>query len=494
MNRSQPNLKSTSKNFSSTYENLKLFEDADFGAIEKLNNDEIENLEEKNIEISEKVLEELNFEKLDISENEVITEDLIEKVEFAEIEVLKNELNETAELVYEEEIQAEIEENNVEDIKTEEFVEEKTIKEETMHNNQFDDIKVKIKVIGVGGAGGNAVNDMIKSGISGVTFIAANTDNQDLNKSLADVKIRLGLELTKGLGAGANPEVGKKAAEESADDIKNMLTDTNMLFIAAGMGGGTGTGAAPAIAQMAREMGILTVGITTKPFGFEGKKRQTNAELGIAELKKAVDTLVVIPNDKLFQLPNKAITMLNAFEEANNVLKIGVKGITEVMTRQGYINLDFADVRTVMQDSGIAMLGFGEAQGEGRAAAAAEMALSNPLLEKSIEGASRIILNITAGRDFQLAEAYEISDIVKEATGKTAEEVMFGAVVDDSMNDVIRLTLVATDFNDYEKEKVEKEVETKKVEINKAIKATQETQPFGEVDELDIPAFYRRKK
>lgn len=363
-----------------------------------------------------------------------------------------------------------------------------------MHNNQFDDIKVKIKVIGVGGAGGNAVNDMIKSGISGVTFIAANTDNQDLNKSLADVKIRLGLELTKGLGAGANPEVGKKAAEESADDIKNMLTDTNMLFIAAGMGGGTGTGAAPAIAQMAREMGILTVGITTKPFGFEGKKRQTNAELGIAELKKAVDTLVVIPNDKLFQLPNKAITMLNAFEEANNVLKIGVKGITEVMTRQGYINLDFADVRTVMQDSGIAMLGFGEAQGEGRAAAAAEMALSNPLLEKSIEGASRIILNITAGRDFQLAEAYEISDIVKEATGKTAEEVMFGAVVDDSMNDVIRLTLVATDFNDYEKEKVEKEVETKKVEINKAIKATQETQPFGEVDELDIPAFYRRKK
>ena len=186
--------------------------------------------------------------------------------------------------------------------------------------------------------------------------------------------------------------------------------------------------------------------------------------------------------------------MLNAFEEANNVLKIGVKGITEVMTRQGYINLDFADVRTVMQDSGIAMLGFGEAQGEGRAAAAAEMALSNPLLEKSIEGASRIILNITAGRDFQLAEAYKISDIVKEATGKTADEVMFGAVVDEAMENVIRLTLVATDFNEYEKVKVEKHEENKKDEITKAIKATQESQQFGESDDLDVPAFIRRKK
>ena len=375
-----------------------------------------------------------------------------------------------------------------------EIVVKEIIEEEAMENTQFDDIKVKIKVIGVGGAGGNAVNDMIKSGISGVTFIAANTDNQDLNKSLADVKIRLGVELTKGLGAGANPEVGRKAAEESAEDIKQMLQDTNMLFIAAGMGGGTGTGAAPAIAQMARDLGILTIGITTKPFGFEGKKRQTNAEKGIEELKKTVDTLVVIPNDKLFSLPNKEITMLNAFEEANNVLKIGVKGITEVMTRQGYINLDFADVRTVMQDSGVAMLGFGEASGEGRAAVAAEMALSNPLLEKSIEGASRIILNITAGKDLQLAEAYKISDIVKDATGKTAEEVMFGAVVDDSMNDVIRLTLVATDFSEYEKVKVVKNEESKKDEINKAIKATQESQFFGEHEEFDVPSIIRRRK
>ncbi len=411
--------------------------------------------------------------------------------EFVEIELLNEELNE-AELNYEFNENSAMEALNIE--ATEETVKEEIIEEETMHSTQFDDIKVKIKVIGVGGAGGNAINDMIKSGISGVTFIAANTDNQDLNKSLADVKIRLGVELTKGLGAGANPEVGRKAAEESAEDIKQMLQDTNMLFITAGMGGGTGTGAAPAIAEMAREMGILTIGITTKPFGFEGKKRQTNAELGITELKRTVDTLVIIPNDKLFALPNKEITMLNAFEEANNVLKIGVKGITEVMTRQGYINLDFADVRTVMQDSGIAMLGFGEAQGEGRAAAAAEMALSNPLLEKSIEGASRIILNITAGRDFQLAEAYKISDIVKEATGKTADEVMFGAVVDEAMENVIRLTLVATDFNEYEKVKVEKHEEHKKDEITKAIKATQESQQFGESDDLDVPAFIRRKK
>ena len=317
----------------------------------------------------------------------------------------------------------------------------------------------RIIVVGVGGGGNNAVNRMIDEQIAGVEFIAVNTDKQALQLCKAPTLMQIGEKLTKGLGAGANPEVGRKAAEESAEDIKQMLQDTNMLFITAGMGGGTGTGAAPAIAEMAREMGILTIGITTKPFGFEGKKRQVNAEFGINELKRTVDTLVIIPNDKLFALPNKEITMLNAFEEANNVLKIGVKGITEVMTRQGYINLDFADVRTVMQDSGVAMLGFGEATGEGRAAAAAEMALSNPLLEKSIEGASRIILNITAGRDFQLAEAYKISDIVKEATGKTAEEVMFGAVVDDSMENVIRLTLVATDFNEYEKLKVEKHEE-----------------------------------
>lgn len=410
------------------------------------------------------------------------------------IELLHEELNE-AEKNYElDEIKSANTELLRNEEKKEETVKEEIIEEETMHSTQFDDIKVKIKVIGVGGAGGNAINDMIKSGISGVTFIAANTDNQDLNKSLADIKIRLGIELTKGLGAGANPEVGRKAAEESSEDIKEILQDTNMLFITAGMGGGTGTGAAPAIAEMARDMGILTIGIVTKPFGFEGKKRQINADLGITELKNVVDTLVIIPNDKLFALPNKEITMLNAFEEANNVLKIGVKGITEVMTRQGYINLDFADVRTVMQDSGIAMLGFGEAQGEGRAAAAAEMALSNPLLEKSIEGASRIILNITAGRDFQLAEAYKISDIVKEATGKTADEVMFGAVVDDSMENVIRLTLVATDFNEYEKVKVEKHEENKKDEINKAVKATQDSQHFGEADDLDVPAFIRRKK
>ncbi len=353
---------------------------------------------------------------------------------------------------------------------------------------------VNIKVIGVGGAGGNAINDMISSGVTGVEFIAANTDAQDLVNSLADIKIQLGPELTKGLGAGANPEIGRKAVEEDMDLIKEILKDTDMLFITAGMGGGTGTGAAPAIAEIANDMGILTIAIGTRPFTFEGKRRKDNAERGVSQLQNAVDTLVMIPNDKLFELPNKTITIKNAFEEANNILKIGVKGVTELITKHGYINLDFADIRSTMQKSGVAMLGFGAAQGEGRALSATEQALSNPLLEKSIEGAKRILLNITAGEDFTLTEAYEISNAVRAAAGnKSAEDVMFGTVLDSSLENTVAVTIVATDFSDYEQNLEEKARENQKLEINKAMKANEEG-VSGEGDPLDIPAFIRRKR
>lgn len=354
---------------------------------------------------------------------------------------------------------------------------------------------VKIKVIGIGGAGGNAINDMISSGVTGVEFIAANTDAQDLVNSLADVKIQLGPELTKGLGAGANPEIGRKSVEEDIELIKEILKDTDMLFITAGMGGGTGTGAAPAIAEIANEMGILTIAIGTRPFTFEGRRRKENAEKGVSQLQNAVDTLVMIPNDKLFELPNKTITIKNAFEEANNILKIGVKGVTELITKHGYINLDFADIRSTMQDSGVAMLGFGSAQGEGRALSATEQALSNPLLEKSIEGAKRILLNITAGEDFTLAEAYEISNAVRAAAGnKSADDVMFGTVLDPTLENTVAVTIVATDFSDFEQNREERIKEHHKSEINRAMKATEDGVGVDGVDPLDIPAFIRRKR
>ncbi|MGL6131705.1 MAG: cell division protein FtsZ, partial [Fusobacteriaceae bacterium] len=222
---------------------------------------------------------------------------------------------------------------------------------------------VKIKVIGAGGAGGNAINDMIEAGVRGVEFIVANTDAQDLNRSLADVRIQLGEKLTRGLGAGANPEIGRLAAEEDAEKIKIMLEDTDMLFITSGMGGGTGTGSSPVIARVAKEMGILTVAVVTRPFSFEGKKRKNNSDMGIEELKKNVDALVIIPNDKLFELPDKTITMINAFKEANNILKIGIKGVADLMIGNGLINLDFADIKATMENSGIALLGFGEGEG-----------------------------------------------------------------------------------------------------------------------------------
>ncbi|MGL4426086.1 MAG: cell division protein FtsZ, partial [Cetobacterium sp.] len=275
-----------------------------------------------------------------------------------------------------------------------------------MFNNECE---VKIKVIGAGGAGGNAINDMIAAGVTGVEYIAANTDAQDLNNSLADIRIQLGEKLTRGLGAGADPEVGKQAAEEDVDKLRSLLEETDMLFITAGMGGGTGTGSAPVIAKIAKEMGVLTIGIVTRPFSFEGRKRKTNAEIGLSNLEKHVDSLVIIPNDKLFELPEKTITLQNAFKEANNILKIGIKGIADLMIGRGLINLDFADIKATMQNSGVAVLGFGEGEGENRVTKATEKALSSPLLEKSIMGASKVLINIAGSSNLGLMEAQAIA-------------------------------------------------------------------------------------
>lgn len=344
----------------------------------------------------------------------------------------------------------------------------------------------QIKVIGVGGAGGNAINDMIIGGINGVEFIVANTDSQDLVKSKAATKIQLGEKLTKGLGAGANPEIGRQAAEEDKEKIKTLLEGTDMLFITAGMGGGTGTGAAPVIAKIAKDMGILTVAVVTRPFTFEGPKRKRNSEVGISALRSGVDTLVVIPNDKLFELPNKKITLKNAFEEANNILRIGIKGIAELITTQGFINLDFADVRTIMTDSGVAMLGFGYAEGEDRALHAVEQALSSPLLEKAIFGARRVLLNVTGGSDIGLNEAHEIASKITQAAGEDTTEVIFGTVLEEEMENSIKITVIATDFVD--------EISTKAT-FGQLKSGSAKVEKVKEDDtELDIPAFIRRRK
>lgn len=343
----------------------------------------------------------------------------------------------------------------------------------------------KIKVIGVGGAGGNALDDMIRTGITNVDFIAANTDSQDLNDSKASIRLQLGEKLTKGLGAGANPEIGKQAAEEDKEKIKVLLDETDLLFITAGMGGGTGTGAAPIIAKIAKDMGVLTIAVVTRPFKFEGPKRNKNAELGISELEAAVDTLVVIPNDKLFELPEKKITLKNAFVEANNILKIGIKGIADLITNQGFINLDFADVQTTVKNSGVAMLGFGYAEGEDRALAATEKALSSPLLEREIKGARKVLLNVTGGMDLGLNEANEIANKITSAAGEDTTEVIFGTVLDEDMEDSIKITIVATGF--------ENDINTKKIN-QKNEKPRVKRELIDDYGSLDIPAFIRRKK
>ncbi len=303
-----------------------------------------------------------------------------------------------------------------------------------------------IKVIGVGGGGNNAVNRMIAAGLNGVEFIAVNTDAQALLHAQAPYRIQIGEKLTKGLGAGANPEIGEKAAQESRDEIIKALRGADMVFVTAGMGGGTGTGAAPVVAECAKEVGALTVGVVTKPFSFEGRRRQNQAELGSAKLKEKVDTLITIPNDRLMQVVNKNTPIMEAFRIADDVLRQGVQGISDLIAVPGLINLDFADVKTIMTDTGSALMGIGFGTGENRAAAAAEAAINSPLLETSITGAKGVLLNITGGTSLGLFEVNEAASIIQDATDPEAN-IIFGAVIDESFQDEIRVTVIATGFD-----------------------------------------------
>ena len=316
-----------------------------------------------------------------------------------------------------------------------------------LHFEVSEQSTAQIKVIGVGGGGSNAVNRMIDAGLNGVSFMAINTDKQALSGSKAETKLQIGEKLTKGLGAGANPEVGQKAAEENIEDLTKFIAGSDMVFITAGMGGGTGTGAAPIIAKAAKDLGVLTVGVVTKPFTFEGKKRKDHAELGIKFLKKYVDSLVVVPNDRLLQVAEKNTSMLEAFVMADEVLKQGVQGISDLIAEAGLINLDFADVKTVMSDRGIAHMGVGRGRGEARVQEAVKAAIESPLLETSINGAKAILLNIMGGYDLGMLEVNEAADQIEKAADKDAI-VIFGASVKEDMHDEIIITVIATGFED----------------------------------------------
>ena len=302
-----------------------------------------------------------------------------------------------------------------------------------------------IKVVGVGGGGTNAVNRMVDAGLAGVEFIAVNTDAQALMMTDADVKIQVGTQATRGLGAGADPEIGLAAAQESRDELKEALKGADMVFVTAGEGGGTGTGGAPIVAELGQELGALTVGVVTRPFAFEGRKRADQAERGIDQLRDRVDTLIVIENDRLLQVVERQTSVVEAFRMADDILRQGVQGITDLITEPGLVNLDFADVRTIMRDAGSALMGIGRATGENRAAEAARIAVSSPLLEASIEGATGILLNITGGSDIGLFEVNEAAEVVTGAADANAN-VIFGAVIDDSMGDEVRVTVIATGF------------------------------------------------
>ncbi len=329
-----------------------------------------------------------------------------------------------------------------------------------MLNGLEMDQLAKIKVIGLGGGGGNAVNRMVESGVKGVEFIVANTDLQVLNNSKADVKIQIGASLTDGLGAGAKPEIGKEAALESKKEIEDALTGADMVFVTCGMGGGTGTGAAPVVAEIAQALGALTVAIVTKPFSFEGKKRMQNALSGIDELRKHVDTLIVIPNDRLREIIDKTTPMLEAFKEVDNVLRRGVQSISDLIAVVGLVNLDFADVKAVMKDSGNAIIGIGIGMGEDRAIEAAKQAVSSPLLETSISGATDAIINITGGVNLTLFEAEQAAEVVRSASN-TDINTIFGSVINENLSDEVIVTVIATGFekNARLKQKAPEEVQ-----------------------------------
>lgn len=344
----------------------------------------------------------------------------------------------------------------------------------------------QIKVIGCGGGGNNAVNRMIKSGLKNVEFIAVNTDKQALMLSQASQKIQIGDKLTKGLGAGANPEIGMKAAEESKDEIAQAIKGADMVFITAGMGGGTGTGAAPVIAEIAKSMGILTVGVVTKPFPFEGRKRMLHAEMGIKNLKDRVDTLVTIPNERLLSIVDKKTPLVESFRLADDVLRQGVQGISDLITIPGLVNLDFADVKTIMIDKGLAHMGTGEGKGDNRAQEAAKQAISSPLLETSIVGATGVLLNITGGSDFSLIEMNEAAEIVQQAADPDAN-IIVGAVIDENLKDEIRITVIATGFENGKSEVKFANTSTGRNEVA----FTLDKEKYDEGD-LEIPAFLRR--
>ena len=317
-----------------------------------------------------------------------------------------------------------------------------------MHETEINNYLAVIKVVGVGGGGTNAVNRMIEEGIRGVEFVAINTDAQALAISDADIKVHIGTDLTRGLGAGANPEVGRKAADESRDDIAEALAGADMVFITCGEGGGTGTGAAPIVADIAmNEVGALTVAVVTKPFTFEGRKRKKSAEEGIKTLSDCVDTMIVIPNDKLLDIAEKKTTMLEAFAIADGVLSQGTQGITDLITVPGIINLDFADVKTIMKQAGTAMMGIGTSSGDTRAVDAAQQAISSPQLESSIDGATRVLLSIAGSKDLGIQEISDAADVVANAVDPEAN-IIFGTVVDESLGDQVRITVIATGFSD----------------------------------------------
>ena len=365
----------------------------------------------------------------------------------------------------------------------------------------------KIKVIGLGGGGGNAINRMVESGVKGVEFIAANTDLQVLNTSKADVKIQIGAELTDGLGAGGKPEVGKESAVESKKEIEEALSGADMVFITAGMGGGTGTGAAAIVAEIAQGLGALTVAIVTKPFSFEGKRRMENALQGIEELRKHVDTLIVIPNDRLREIIDKSTPMLEAFKEVDNVLRRGVQSISDLIAVVGLVNLDFADVKAVMEKSGRAIIGIGIGMGEDRALEAAKQAVSSPLLESSIEGATDAIINITGGVNLTLFEAEQAAEVVRSAAGNDINTI-FGSVINENLNDEVIVTVIATGFDKSKKQQEQKqepqftspqptrrlpsrEDYSYKPEVLETAGEEENNNPGS--DDIDMPAFLRER-
>lgn len=359
----------------------------------------------------------------------------------------------------------------------------------------------QIKVIGTGGGGSNAVNRMIDFGVRGVEFITVNTDAQALNLAKSGAKLQIGEKLTRGLGAGANPDIGKKAAEESREQIMEALSGADMVFVTAGMGGGTGTGAAAVIAEIARECGALTVGVVTRPFMFEGRKRAAQAEAGIAALKEKVDTLIIIPNDRLLEIVDKKTPMIEAFREADNVLRQAVQGISDLIQVPGLINLDFADVKTIMSERGSALMGIGEATGENRAAEAAKKAIQSPLLETSIDGARGVIMNITGGSNLSLFEVNEAVELVTSASDPEVN-MIFGAIIDDEMKDSIKVTVIATGFDHRSADSAARPGATRPDPSNQG-QGGQDSRgpnlrPFGNYsgggnDQLDIPTFLRNR-